>query len=123
MVCDNSDQAAQVLSQLKIIIRAAYSVRSNLPSGLQVSSFWWDPFWWPFFWQNPPIHGAHIVNTILSDAELEKQWWVAAGWRWWIEDCNLPAMSRRYAECKGMADRIINMREVRHFWPVLSSAT
>merc|ERR1711907_455909 len=31
------------------------------------------------------------VNTILSDAELEKQW---------------------YAECKGMADRIINMREL-----------
>ncbi len=30
MVCDNSDQAAQVLSQLKIIIRAAYSVRPKL---------------------------------------------------------------------------------------------
>jgi aspartate aminotransferase len=65
MVCGTTEEAAQVLSQLKIIIRAAYS--------------------------NPPIHGAHIVNTILSDPELESQW---------------------YAECKGMAERIISMREL-----------
>ena len=65
MVCPTAEEADKVLSQLKIIIRAAYS--------------------------NPPIHGAHIVRTILSDAELEKQW---------------------YSECKGMADRIIEMRQL-----------
>ena len=65
MVCPTAEEAGKVLSQLKIIIRAAYS--------------------------NPPIHGAHIVRTILSDAELEKQW---------------------YSECKGMADRIIEMRQL-----------
>lgn len=65
MVCDNADESDKVLSQLKTIIRAAYS--------------------------NPPIHGAHIVKTILSDPALEKQW---------------------YGECKAMADRIIDMRAV-----------
>ena len=40
-------------------------------------------------YSNPPIHGSLIVSTILSDPELKKQW---------------------YAECKGMADRIISMR-------------
>jgi aspartate aminotransferase len=40
MVCSTADEAANVLSQLKTIIRAGYS--------------------------NPPIHGAHIVKTILS---------------------------------------------------------
>eukprot|EP01051_Picozoa_sp_SAG22_P014104 SAG22_NODE_1667_length_3851_cov_1.673774_1_plen_428_part_00 len=63
MVCKDADEMERVLSQLKILIRPAYS--------------------------NPPIHGAHIVKTILSDPVLEKQW---------------------YAECKGMADRIISMR-------------
>lgn len=65
MVCQSADEADKVLSQLKILIRAAYS--------------------------NPPIHGAHIVKTILSDEALEKQW---------------------YGECKGMADRIIRMRQL-----------
>ena len=63
MVCPTAEEADSVLSQLKIIIRASYS--------------------------NPPIHGAHIVRTILSDPALEKQW---------------------YGECKAMADRIIDMR-------------
>lgn len=40
-------------------------------------------------YSNPPIHGSLIVSTILSDPELKTQW---------------------YAECKGMADRIISMR-------------
>lgn len=40
-------------------------------------------------YSNPPIHGSLIVSTILSDPVLKKQW---------------------YAECKGMADRIISMR-------------
>jgi len=63
MVCGDADEAARVLSQFKIIVRPMYS--------------------------NPPIHGARIVSTVLSDAALEKQW---------------------RGECKQMADRIIAMR-------------
>jgi aspartate aminotransferase len=41
-------------------------------------------------YSNPPIHGARIVSTILNDAQLNAQW---------------------RKEVKGMADRIITMRE------------
>jgi aspartate aminotransferase len=41
-------------------------------------------------YSNPPIHGARIANTILSHNELYVQW---------------------ESEVKGMADRIISMRE------------
>ena len=63
VVCSDADEAARVLSQLKIIIRPMYS--------------------------NPPCHGARIVSAVLSDPTLESQW---------------------RAECKTMADRIIDMR-------------
>ncbi|CAH0493612.1 unnamed protein product [Peronospora effusa] len=62
-VTASKEEAERVQSQLKIIIRPMYS--------------------------NPPIHGSLIVSTILSDAQLKKQW---------------------YSECKSMADRIISMR-------------
>merc|ERR1712224_408255 len=42
-------------------------------------------------YSNPPINGARIVATILGDPVLRPQW---------------------YAECKAMADRIIEMREL-----------
>jgi len=61
---DNATQAENVESQLKILIRPMYS--------------------------NPPITGARIVSTILSDPKL------TALWR---------------TEVKGMADRIISMRD------------
>ncbi|KAJ8596932.1 PLP-dependent transferase [Rhizopogon salebrosus TDB-379] len=60
----DEEEKKRVDSQLKIIVRPMYS--------------------------NPPLHGAHIANTILSDPELYKEW---------------------EGEVKGMADRIINMRE------------
>lgn len=41
-------------------------------------------------YSNPPLHGARIANTILSRSELYGEW---------------------EAEVKGMADRIISMRE------------
>ncbi|KAI0274656.1 glutamic oxaloacetic transaminase AAT1 [Gloeopeniophorella convolvens] len=41
-------------------------------------------------YSNPPLHGARIANTILSTAELYSEW---------------------ETEVKGMADRIISMRE------------
>ncbi|KAG1755224.1 pyridoxal phosphate-dependent transferase [Suillus paluster] len=60
----SEEEKKRVDSQLKIIVRPMYS--------------------------NPPLHGAHIANTILSNPELYQEW---------------------EGEVKGMADRIINMRE------------
>jgi len=60
----NPEEKARVDSQLKIIIRPMYS--------------------------NPPLHGARIANTILSNPNLYTQW---------------------ESEVKGMANRIIGMRE------------
>jgi aromatic-amino-acid transaminase len=48
VVCASADEAARVLSQLKIVIRTNYS--------------------------NPPIHGAQIVATVLSTPALRAQW-------------------------------------------------
>ncbi|MCG8585100.1 MAG: aspartate/tyrosine/aromatic aminotransferase, partial [Pirellulales bacterium] len=48
IVAQNNDAADTVLSQIKACVRSNYS--------------------------NPPAHGAAIVSTILSDAELTSQW-------------------------------------------------
>jgi len=48
MVCVDEEEAATVLSQLKIVVRAMYS--------------------------NPPIHGARIVAAVLKDPNLEAEW-------------------------------------------------
>jgi aromatic-amino-acid transaminase len=48
VVCASADDAARVLSQLKVVIRTNYS--------------------------NPPIHGAQIVATVLADPALRAQW-------------------------------------------------
>ncbi|MGP1928492.1 MAG: amino acid aminotransferase [Arsenophonus sp. NC-WZS1-MAG3] len=48
IIANDSDQAEQAFSQIKLIIRANYS--------------------------NPPLHGAAIVTTILSDEFLKKEW-------------------------------------------------
>jgi aromatic-amino-acid transaminase len=48
VVCESAEEAARVLSQLKIAIRTNYS--------------------------NPPIHGAQIVATVLSTPALRAQW-------------------------------------------------
>lgn len=48
IVCADKEEAARVMSQVKIIIRPLYS--------------------------NPPINGARIVSTILNDATLRKEW-------------------------------------------------
>ncbi|EGC30356.1 aspartate aminotransferase [Dictyostelium purpureum] len=58
------EEAINVESQLKILIRPMYS--------------------------NPPVYGARLVSAILKDKELTNQW---------------------RTEVKGMADRIIDMRE------------
>lgn len=65
ILCENADEAARVESQLKIIARAIYS--------------------------NPPIHGARIVDTVLSDPALKAQW---------------------QGEIKEMSGRIIQMRSL-----------
>ena len=48
VVCASSEEAAKVLSQLKIVIRTNYS--------------------------NPPTHGAQVVATVLSTPALRQQW-------------------------------------------------
>jgi len=48
VLCDSKDEAAKVLSQLKIAIRTNYS--------------------------NPPIHGGSVVATVLGTPELRAQW-------------------------------------------------
>merc|ERR1712227_848564 len=63
VVFKNKDLATNFRSQMTLIIRATYS--------------------------NPPAHGRRIVDTVLKDPSLYKQW----------RDC-----------IKTMADRIINMR-------------
>ncbi|MDZ5456636.1 amino acid aminotransferase [Azohydromonas lata] len=48
VVCDSADEAARVLSQLKIVIRTNYS--------------------------NPPTFGAQVVATVLTTPALRAQW-------------------------------------------------
>lgn len=48
VVCSDSDEASRVLGQLKFTIRRNYS--------------------------SPPMHGAHIVATVLNDAALNAAW-------------------------------------------------
>jgi aromatic-amino-acid transaminase len=48
VVCESKDEAARVLSRLKVLIRGNYS--------------------------NPPTHGATVVATVLTTPELRRQW-------------------------------------------------
>jgi aromatic-amino-acid transaminase len=48
VVCADADEAARVLSQLKIVVRTNYS--------------------------NPPTFGAKVVSTVLGDPQLRAQW-------------------------------------------------
>jgi len=64
LLCKDATEAAAVESQLKILVRPMYT--------------------------NPPLHGARIVSTILSDQALTSKWRV---------------------EVDKMAKRIINMRK------------
>ena len=48
VLCDNKDEAARVLSQLKIVIRTNYS--------------------------NPPTHGGAVVAAVMADPELRALW-------------------------------------------------
>lgn len=63
LISSNADDASKVMSQIKILIRPMYS--------------------------NPPINGARLVNEILGDEKLKKEW---------------------LGDVKGMADRIIGVR-------------
>lgn len=53
VVCESAEEAARVLSQLKIMVRTNYS--------------------------NPPIHGGSIVATVLGTPELRELWEVELG--------------------------------------------
>jgi len=61
--CSDKDRADAVLSQLKLVVRPMYS--------------------------SPPMHGAHLVNRVLSNPKLKQQW---------LDELTL------------MSDRIVKMR-------------
>lgn len=48
VVCSSPEEKSKVESQVKILVRPMYS--------------------------NPPVHGARIAGTIMSDPALYKQW-------------------------------------------------
>jgi aspartate aminotransferase len=50
VVTANAEEKAKVDSQIKILVRPLYS--------------------------NPPLHGARIAGTVLSDQALYSQWYV-----------------------------------------------
>lgn len=52
IICGTEEEAARVMSQVKILIRPMYS--------------------------NPPIHGARIVSTVLSNEDIRSQWSVVS---------------------------------------------
>lgn len=58
-------------------------------------------------YSNPPVHGARIAGTILSDPKLNAQWYVPL-----LASRSLLETDPycRTVEVKAMADRIINMR-------------
>lgn len=49
LICSSKEEAARVMSQIKILIRPMYS--------------------------NPPVHGARLVTEILSNKALREQWY------------------------------------------------
>jgi aspartate aminotransferase len=63
LITSSKDEADRTMSQLKILIRPMYS--------------------------NPPVHGARLVSTILSNPQLRSEW---------------------LGDVKLMADRIISVR-------------
>jgi aspartate aminotransferase, mitochondrial len=65
VVCQDVEEKKRVDSQLKLLVRPSYS--------------------------NPPVHGARIVQEILSDETLSKKW---------------------EQECRDMADRMHSMRSL-----------
>eukprot|EP00960_Hanusia_phi_P069260 767048-Hanusia_phi.AAC.5 len=75
VVCKDPAVATKVTSQLGLIIRAMVS--------------------------NPPLHGARIVSTVISDPELYKQW-----------DTELKLMANRIISMR--QDLVDALKEVRH---------
>ncbi|HSN44059.1 MAG TPA: amino acid aminotransferase [Propionibacteriaceae bacterium] len=72
IVCADAEEAKRVTSQVKIVVRTNYS--------------------------NPPTHGASVVATVLSDADLRAQWETElAGMRERIK-------TMRHALVQGLAD-------------------
>lgn len=81
IVCESPQEAAAVESQMKIVIRCVVFsrmlslalLRFIFPAVPAVHSSFCSPMY-----SNPPIHGARIVEKILGNPELKKQWWVAS---------------------------------------------
>jgi len=63
-------------------------------------------------YSNPPVHGARVASTLLTDPKLNAQWCVRSSFVTLVENpkLTLGEWGHRLSEVKGMADRIINMR-------------
>ncbi len=80
VVCASADEAARVLSQLKILIRTNYS--------------------------NPPTHGAQVVATVLDTPALRAQWELElAGMRQRIKQMRQLLVERLAARVGGSGGR------------------
>jgi len=79
VVCKDQEEAGRVLSQIKRIIRPMYS--------------------------SPPIHGALIVDAVLSDAALSKQYY---------EEC--AQMAARIEKMRTLLRENIEAQESEHDW-------
>lgn len=93
IVADTPDEAAKVLSQLKIIIRCATLWRTAAAGVVSDArcrrSGPRRPCGRRPMYSNPPVHGARLAAKVLTDPALYKEW---------------------LGEVKAMADRIILMR-------------
>ena len=97
VVCASPDEAERVLSQLKRVIRTNYS--------------------------NPPIHGAQVVSTVLSNPELRALWEAElAGMRERIRNMRLELRSRLEAALPGRNFEFITQQQGRFSYSGLSAA-
>lgn len=97
VVCASPDEAKRVLSQLKRVIRTNYS--------------------------NPPIHGAQVVSTVLSNPELRALWEAElAGMRERIRNMRLELRSRLEAALPGRNFEFITQQQGMFSYSGLNAA-
>ena len=88
VLCADREQAAKVLSQLKIMIRTNYS--------------------------NPPIHGAMVVAMVLDTPKLRAQWERGTGADAGPDQVDAPALSRWIEDRRCPAGHGLHYRASRH---------
>jgi len=95
VVCADKEEKARVDSQIKMCVLPLPRSYAPLAARLALLGRRADSVPSPLrslvrpMYSNPPVHGARVASTLLTDKKLNAQW---------------------LAEVKGMADRIIDMR-------------